>query len=423
MTSPKSSSPAPIASTPEPVAGMGFYTFTWTPEDVILRLNHLRERGDTVSAEIEVCYRDGRHLYGGDRLSLTNGEARAKLAKRLALIRNGLPWEPMFQQASIETLRHYRQGEAPVLVGATLRRAVRPWRLWPIIPLGNTAILFGPGGSLKSTLAALFALLVQAGETTKGLRPQQGNALVLDWETDEDDFNDLCWGLREGLCLLEKFQPLYRRCLRPLAEDAEAIQEIILARKIDTVFVDSAMLAAGGTRMAKEDCASVFATLRAFGTSNLVVAHEVKDPNAPPKPYGDVFWENLARHLLQVKCVDNADLHLHEIGLYNTKTNWGPKLPPLGFQLAFTDDRRITVETQDPNEVPELADKLPAYAKLRLALKHGSLSIANLSEQTGLAQDFVRSTMNRYKNLFVNLESSHGKIGCWGLRIQEEETA
>ena len=58
----------------------GAYLFTWEAEGITLRLYRLKERGEYLTAQIEVLD-GGAHLYGADRLTLVSGESRLKMAK------------------------------------------------------------------------------------------------------------------------------------------------------------------------------------------------------------------------------------------------------------------------------------------------------------------------------------------------------
>lgn len=92
-----------------------------------------------------------------------------------------------------------RQGTPIVMVGGLPRPVGVNYRLDPMLPLNMPVILYGEGGSGKSTFAAAIAVSVQSGiVVVEGFIPRRANVLYLDWEGDQDQINDRVRGVAAG---------------------------------------------------------------------------------------------------------------------------------------------------------------------------------------------------------------------------------
>src|SRR3990172_8466047 len=77
--------------------------------------------------------------------TLSGSEARSRLAKTLAWRANtgdGVDWFELLEELCLGVLAEERRGEPIVLVGALPRPLEKPYRLDPILPLGDPVILY-----------------------------------------------------------------------------------------------------------------------------------------------------------------------------------------------------------------------------------------------------------------------------------------
>ena len=394
---------------PQMQAWPGLHLFDWPSLGVRLRFAHLREHSDSTTCELgceDISNAVPKHIYGGVSFNLTALRSRAEMAKQLDRRRPGLDWTEMLEQACTSSLAEFRRGEPSVEMADVPIPGPREWVLWPIIAKGHTTVIYGPGGSGKSTLAHLCALCIEEHLPRAGLQPigkAKGHVLYLDWENTEEECKRTLVGLGAGMDFARPtFR--YRRCYRPLADEAEAIQSIVTEHEITVVIVDGATYAAGGEKAAKENASPVFTALRSLGTSNLIIHHEAKDEMAKTKTaYGSVFWREWARHVFEVKATSDDDGI--DLALFNTKSNLGPRLHPLGYRLDWAADA-INVTTQDVRDVPELAISVGLPSRILHHLASGKATSERIAVDLEANQQQVRNELTTLKK--------RGKVNNWG---------
>jgi hypothetical protein len=220
------------------------------------------------------------------------------------------------------------------------------WCLEPLIMKGRPALLFGPGGVGKSLIALTCGLSVAYGlEIIPGMPPAQtGPILYLDWETTKDVINDRIQNIANG----HDFKPVpksvyYRRCVRPLANDAEELSALVADKGIVLVIVDSsayAMGAQGEYGDANESILRMHEGLRIIGVTSLLVDHvnktDAKAKGGAATPYGSAYKTNAARVSWEVR--KEASAEGLRISLYHAKSNDTALLPPIGIALDWTYD-------------------------------------------------------------------------------------
>ena len=146
----------------------------------------------------------------------------------------------------------------------------------------HPAILFGDGGTGKSTLGLYFA-----GE----LERHGVSTLYLDWELDEHDHRRQL----EKLFGDDLSDVKYRRCDRALIIEAENIAEQVRECGIDYVICDSVAFACDGPPESAEVAQRYFRALRQLKVGSLNLAHVTKGENSDKRPFGSTFWFNGCR--------------------------------------------------------------------------------------------------------------------------------
>ena len=281
------------------------------------------------------------------------------------------------------------------------------WCIEPLIMKGRPALLFGPGGVGKSLIALTCGLSVAYGlEIIPGMPPaMKGPILYLDWETTKDVINDRIQNIAAG----HKFTPVpksvyYRRCVRPLANDAEELSALVADKGIVLVIVDSsayAMGAQGEYGDANESILRMHEGLRIIGVTSLLVDHvnktDAKSKGGAATPYGSAYKTNAARVSWEVR--KEASAEGLRISLYHAKSNDTALLPPIGIALDWTYDsimfRKVAVETENAEPVEdrslltlmiELTDEVIEVETARLFPR---------LESQGYKRDTVRTTFYR----------------------------
>ena len=354
------------------------------------------------------------------RLNLFSTQAKKTLAGHLRAQINSLEWNTLIEQLAQRTITEYRKGEPVVIIGAHPLRPGSRWRLEGLIPEGDIALLFGPGGSGKSFLALAFGMAVSHGWDGLGLKVEQGPVLYLDWEWGWQEHNDRLLALEAGMDL--KFKPsiVYRYCSHEIDNEIETIQQIVVDKNIKLVIVDSLVPALGGAKNAKENAEPLFTSLRSLpGTSALVISHTAKDPEAKTRsPYGDVFSTNRPRHVIEMRAVSETEGQL-DIALYKHKSNLPPArlkgLYPIGFRLA-TGALGTSLERIDVFSVPALAERMGLKGRLLDFLKLGPATKAAIALALSSSPAQVQARLSELKRagLLVLLPNS-----SWALASKE----
>jgi hypothetical protein len=274
---------------------------------------------------------DGTGLLSIADMNLSSARARQDRAKLLidrANTGNQLDWVGLVE----EFCQADRQGQPSV----DLRTVERPNRAEAMLeiaglvfPKCHPTIIFGDGDTGKSYLA----LWIAGSLAEMGLR-----VVLIDWELEHRERLELLFP--DGMPYIE-----YMRCERALVHEADRIRRIVREKQIEFGVYDSVGAACDGPPESAETAGRYFRAVRQIGVGSLHIAHITKGENGDQKPFGSVFWHNLARCTCK------------RLGLFNRKANLGPRRQAVGFTVTFTDDR-TTFRRSDVADSPELAGKL-----------------------------------------------------------------
>lgn len=340
------------------------------------------------------------------RMNLSSTSARTSLAKTLAWRANsgdGIDWFELLEELCTRTLAAEREGEPIQMVGALPRSPTKPYRLDPVLPLGDPVILYGEGGVGKSTLAAAIAVSVETGVTIVPMWiPRRAPVLYLDWESGPAAINDRIAAIAAGANLPQPAMIRYRFMGRPLHDQVDEIASVVAQEKIGLVVVDSIGLAGGigGDGDAAESAWRLFAAFRVLRSTVLAIDHVTKaaadDPDKPSRPYGSAYKGYLARATFELRRVDTPKGGV--LGMFCTKYNDRARLAPMAL-VVDQDEDRIVYERDD--ELPgELAHRTPLADRIARALEDGGMTVKAIAAAIGSKDEIVRATLNRYKGRF-----------------------
>jgi hypothetical protein len=391
----------------------GGYRLIWAHERVQATITRLADsrKDQSTSAEVLLTATDAipgaAHMHQG-RVNLTSTRAKADLAKALTGMDNSIRWADIVEAMCVGVLKLHRQGEPIISVGTMPLSGGQRYRVWPMCPDGVCSVLFGEGGTGKSFIATLIAVLVQSGGSFVGLRSEQGNVLYLDYETSAETLNERVRAICEGLNIAP-FDILYRYSYHPLADDIDALRDMIIEHGISFVVVDSLGPACGGDPNDAEMAIRMFNALRELRVTALLIDHIAKNTaeGSKPSPYGSVYKINLARSVWQIKQGQRTEDMASAVGLYHRKANLGPLRSPFGLTMHFTNDdneqlTEMRFASLSVDDDSDLAKELPLRQRIIAALKDGKLTVHDLAvtlrETTPtLSEDAVRVSLNRMK--------------------------
>ena len=416
---------------PDLVANGGIYSLSWPDQGILIRVDRIAEHKNEVTGEITVRTTLpglAPHLHQA-RLNLTSTTARKTLARALTE-RISLPWDDILEQACVLTLQAQRAGELISEVGNQPREVTPPWLLHPLLRRGQPSLLYGPGKTGKSYIAALCGLIVQTGQPHTGLTPyptHDANVLYLDYEASSEELNIRVSALASGMDLPPGTRLLYRRSYQPLATEIAEIRREVIERNVVLLIVDSLGLACGGDPEAANSILPYFSALRSLAVTSLTVHHIPKD--AARGPYGSVYVVNMARSAYEVKRAQETGGTDIQVGIYHRYANNGRLTPPLGLTFSFAgqdpdgDPESVTVARQRVIEVPELAQGLSLRERMKASLRDGKKLVKALAEELGAPETVVRATLNRYKGTtFVALPGPTQGDTLWGISAFDSET-
>lgn len=402
-----------MTSIPEIKSIGDVYQLQWNDEKIRIQVDHISE-GDTVYGEFNIEM-DGTGKYepvlSPTKLNMLSVSAKKSFVEALNK-RVDLEWSTIIEQACYKTVKAYRQGDSPVQVGNLPVRAKRRYRLYPWVMEDNMTSLYGYGGSCKSYIAGFVAIMIQTGIGKLGFSPIQGNVLILDWESCQEDWDERIKAIKLGMGFDSEALPIYKRCYRTLSSDILEIQKIVLENNIKFVVVDSVGMASQTSGEYHDSAIQMLRAARSLNCSILLIDHKSKANEI----FGSVYKQNEVRSAFEIVNTQEEGADKIYVSIEHTKMNNGPKTKRIGLEIEFIGDEDITemvmFKKVDVADIPELSKSLPLKDRIIAELKHGGLSVALLSEALGEKEDVIRTILNRHKNLFVKLSG-----GNWGLVV------
>lgn len=391
------------------------FRLTWPNTRVVMRLDRLQD-GRGLAGDLTVEAAD-QPLHWG-RLWLANTRDREELVRKLDRLDRARPWRALLDQACQLVAEAVRQGVPTVRLTPAPAPEAR-CLVEPLLPLGETAVLFGDGGSGKSLLALALGVAVSTGcplpgglRMTSSPRP----VLFLDWESCQEEQAARLAGLLAGLGLADA-EVHYRPMVRPLADDAPRIRAEIARLDAGAVIVDSFGPALGAEPEGADGAIRAFNALRSFApATRLVVAHvskvEADRRSGASRPYGSVYVQNLARSVWEIRRAEEDDEAL-TLGLYHRKVNAGRLRRPLGLRFTFAAGT-IRLQAHDLDREPDLLGRTSLGHQILQTLGRGAVTVEELAETLGGSEESVGRVLRRLrtKGKVVRLDD-----GRWGLAV------
>jgi len=310
------------------------------------------------------------------RFNLSSSGTRSSLAKMLESRTPGMnmDWFDGLEALCQHVMIAESEGQPFLDVGNQVITSTHKYIIDPVVPANVATLFYGPGGSGKSVLALAMALSIRNGrEIIPGLAPAaKGNVLYLDWETDGPIINERAQAIGAGAGFTS-LPIIYRRCIKPLADEAEEIANAVAERDIVFTVIDSAGMAMGtGGEYgdANESTLRMFDAIRFINTTTLIVDHVSKqEMRSKGKvsgllPYGSIYKVNLARSAWEVRNGTTPDDETVQVALIHTKANdsrlhdqVGLQIEWLGHSIAFQEaESSFRVEPRPAME-PETAQE------------------------------------------------------------------
>ena len=390
--------------------------FRWGDEKVEANITLMQEdRSHNISGEVRLLLAD-EQIHRG-RLNLTSIQTRKQwqniLQERVTQMGDlhGIDWYAILEELCSEASDIYRRGEPIHVLGDVPEQERISWRLRPILIDGPT-LIFGPGSSGKSMLAAYFAVLIQAGAAERdfdtGLVPEPGKVLYLDYETDSYEIASRVRSIQRALGIEDKSQILYRFCAAPIVTEIESIRTIVNEKHVDYIIVDSVGAACGGEPESADSILRYFSALRSLkrGTHQAIGSLSISHTNREGTMFGSAYLTWQARSVFEIKKAQRTEEAFIDCALHHRKANNGKLIAPVGFRITFEENpQAIRVISRNLAEVEKLEGGASMRERLQVLLRDGisrtrdeicdALNI-NYQQRSNL-----RSVLSRYKEEFI----------------------
>jgi hypothetical protein len=277
---------------------------------------------------------------------------------------------------------------------------------------GYPIVAFGAGGVAKSfaMLAGGIAVASASGvEDWMGLRVyQHGYVLYLDFELDVEEqhrrVRDLCAGM--GIPIPKKLAYLSGVGLDPDEAFAKALG-FVERYEAKAVIIDSMGLAMqGDMEKGKEVLAfhgRYINPLRRAGATPFIVDHEGKlqagERHKDKTPFGSAYKAWASRSVLQFQFEEyREETSELDIRVRQTKTNFGPKIEPIGVRFTF-EEKKVSVETYDlPDEELLEEESKPVRERILAALRLEAATNTELQRLTGASAGTIRNNLSELIN-------------------------
>ena len=395
------------------------YRFLWSHGDeweVVAKITKIVDHprsGLFGELTIEHEFKD-KPTISGVRINLTSQQARNTIAKRLndAKIIN-LDWATLIDQICAETIVRAREGEPVEEIWTSEDVSPPEYLLEPILIKGIPTIIFGEKAVAKSTLSLIIStclLLPWYDNPLELIAPKQSvKTLILDYEAESDTVHWNMKKLQEGMNL-PHLPIYYRRCILPLADDIEEIQNQINNHKIEVLIIDSLGAAAGGDLKDAQTAMRFFSALRKLRVTSLIIAQTSKDKeNKNKTTYGSSFFDYYARSVFELRKSQSESGDEISIGLFHKYCNLGKLQAPIGFRISFN-NQGTQVEREDVRNVSEFLQTMGTQTRVYQLLKDGALSVKEIAETLDLTEPNIRMVLSRLgkKGKVTKIDGEYG---------------
>jgi hypothetical protein len=394
----------------------GLYRLDWPDDKISLEIDRVNEHSDETRGQLTALAAGLVLAQFG--YNLTSLPARDKAAKYLRE-RHETDWGMALEMASYHILKRLREGEPRVDLSVNDTVVPVTWLLRPLLLKNQPTMIFADGGTGKSYLSLLVAMMVGYPWTKNNMSwktPEQSvTTLYLDWETDENTtkyrLQRICRGMDQPKPPLE-----YRHCSRSFVMDLAAIQRHVLESKAGLVIVDSLGMACGGDLKEQTSATIFFQALRELQVSSLLLTHVSKDEMRKTKTaFGSVYFQNHARSVWEMNgnlSRDDEDHATINVGLFQRKHNEMALSRPVALSIEFNNALETTAfYPADIANLPDLRDKLSLKEQLKTILKSGPKSVQDMADDLGKGAESIRVTLYKYKDTFIKVGND------WGLRL------
>jgi len=298
----------------------------------------------------------------------------------------------------------------------------REFLIEDVVPEKYPTVIHGGGGTTKSLLALLLAIVVGLGlDEWLGLRVNgSGPVMYLDFELDAEEQHRRVRELAAGLGQPVPAKLCYLSALGMPAQKAFAMaREACKRYGVRLLILDSLGPAMLGDAERAGDVIEFhneyIAPFRKAGVTVIIIDHQGKlqagESYQHKTSFGSAYKEHLVRSVIQVEAGDrDRKAGTVTVTVRHKKASFGARRDPFAVRLTFEDEKicakQITLDETD------LATErtLNADDRVKLALNSGPAYSDEIAERTELALGTVQNSITRLKRR-GEVEPTGGKKG------------
>src|SRR3990167_3974205 len=403
----------------------------WMEQGLGIGFEQLREKPDGLHGELSVQTIDASggkngHIHWA-RLNLSSTSARLALARFLAtrVKRGSVDWQSLIEYACTATALKFREGTPAEGLSTVTTQPDKRYALYPMLPLGQTCVLYGDGGCGKSLLAMSVAIAMATQQALpSGFRPMFScSTLYLDYETNKEEQASRLRLLSRGFGLVDAPEVHYRQLVRPLADDLQSLREDMRRIRPGLLIVDSIAPACGGEPESAEVILRFMNTVREIGPSatRLILSHISKGDmdKRRARPFGSSFTRNMARSCWEIRRSNEEEMDRLTVGLFHDKSNEDRLHGARAITFGFEVEDRITMTTSEIADSPDLAASSSLASRIRSALRSGAKTLRDLAEELEAKPKSLDTVLRRMRDV-MQIDRAEGRGGrsTWGLRSE-----
>lgn len=394
------------------------FIFTWPHHGIGIGISALQEIKSGIECEITIESPVLGHRHWS-RINLASISARESLSKKLLGRADIINWVQILDAVAFH-IAEARRILTPIKLTGQVQTEER-LLIDPLLPRGESAVIFGDGGSGKSYMAGACAVSIGSGHEIAGiLKPlERCPVLYLDWETTEQEVNSRLGQICQGLKIRVPDNIHYLSMSRALADDVKTLHAEISKLKVGLLIIDSIAPACGAEPESADSVIRAMNALKSLPCTRLIVAHISKagaDQNSPGRPYGSVFLWNLARSVWEIKKAHEDEEDILPLGLFQRKCNYGRLHAPMGIRFEFA-PWGISIERHDPMERQEFQGHLSLSRRIQAALKGGSMTTAEVAKHIDCSPDSAGRILRRLREGGKIIDFPRGKEKVWGFPV------
>lgn len=368
----------------------------WHDIGIALRFSRFYDSRGDLNAMVRIYTRGvvgypDRDLYDA-RIVLTGSRSKTDAVKACHKLVPDWPyWDETVNRACRIVRTFIEEGTPPVDLSLGDDPPEPPWLLEPLFRCNENALLFGDGGTGKSTLALWFSL---------SMAPTQ-RVLYLDFEDSEAEMRRHLRAIARGMNMDPIDRPvMYKEADLGLPQMAEALCRYVAAANIRGLVVDSAAMACGVEPEKAEAAIAYFRAIRTLHLDwTLTIAHQPKDKANSKYPFGSIFWWNTPRNIWRTRTAQEPGEGQLHVGLWHEKANNRALQKPLGYQIA-RHDGQVAVQQEEPRRVEGFRASLSQNDQLVAALEDAAgqpMSYADIAGCLGIPVNQTYMVVRRCK--------------------------